>query len=159
MNENEIKENNYLEENNKSICDECGKYVDDDEIKNGLCEECYETFYHHCDSCSEIFETDELYETDQSFFLCSDCYFNELYDKINEDEDFKKITESIKIKIDEENRLIIINIDLNQIKNNYYIKNIELKFNFTTEINDLKDIIINVCNNVINNNKMNELCN
>ena len=71
---------NYADNSNYIICDDCGArvHIDDsywvDETETRVCCSCYENDYGRCDSCGDVYYIDSLrYDEDSGCWLCPSC--------------------------------------------------------------------------------------
>ena len=71
---------NYADNRNYIICDDCGArvHIDDsywvDETETRVCGSCYDNHYGRCDCCGDVYSMDSLYYDDDSgCLLCPDC--------------------------------------------------------------------------------------
>ena len=71
---------NYADNRNYIICDDCGArvHIDDsywvDETETRVCCSCYENHYGRCDCCGDVYDIDSLsYDDDSGCWLCPSC--------------------------------------------------------------------------------------
>jgi hypothetical protein len=64
--------------NQQLVCNHCGEYInlgDERHVNDDVyCEECYDEYFFHCDSCGDIVDRDSEYYVEDCGSYCEHCY-------------------------------------------------------------------------------------